>query len=144
MLTFSFQVYERDVPNPGFTLPNGVFIPPGTVIGLNPYVTGRNTSVFGPDAESFRPERWLRLSDEDTETWNARLRLQRSAADFAFGAGSRICLGRNLAIVESYKIVATLFNRYDMSFEGRDGGWEVKGGWLRVPKRLMIKLKVRE
>lgn len=130
--------YERYVPAEGLTLPNGVFIPPGTAVGLNPSILGRNTSVFGPDAEEFRPERWLRLPGEDDESYAARLRLQRTVVDLNFGAGSRICLGKNLGIVETYKILATLVNRYDIELEG-DGGWEVKGTWMRRPSRLMVK-----
>jgi len=30
-----------------------------TVIGVNPWVVHRGTAVFGEDAESFNPERWL-------------------------------------------------------------------------------------
>ncbi|KAK4454886.1 benzoate 4-monooxygenase [Podospora aff. communis PSN243] len=137
-------LYERHAPPSGLTLPNGVFIPGGSGVGLNPYITSRNASVFGADAEEFRPERWLQRPGEDVNAWNSRMRVQRSVADFTFGAGSRICLGRNLAIVESYKILATLLNRYDMRFEGPNGGYGLKGGWLRAPKRLMVGMKIRE
>jgi cytochrome P450 len=30
-----------------------------TIIGTNPWVLHRNQDVFGKDAASFRPERWL-------------------------------------------------------------------------------------
>ena len=30
-----------------------------TIVGVNPWVAHANTSVFGPDADEFRPERWL-------------------------------------------------------------------------------------
>ncbi|KAK4211556.1 Pisatin demethylase [Rhypophila decipiens] len=136
--------YERYVPSRGLTLPNGTVIPPGTAVGLNPYITSRNKSIFGPDADEFRPERWLQRKDETAEAWNARLRVQRSVVDLNFGAGARICLGRNLGIVETYKIVATIVNRYDLAFEGLDGGWAVEGAWVRRPKRLMVRLTVRE
>jgi len=137
------MLYERYAPAEGLTLPNGTFIPPGTVIGLNPYITGRNQSVFGPDADTFRPERWLKLPGEGVEEWNSRLRLQRSVVDLNFGAGSRICLGKNLGIVETYKIIAIMVNRYEMALDG-DGGWEVVGGWVRKPKALRMKMRVRD
>jgi len=60
-----------------------------------------------------------------------------------FGGGSRICLGKNLGIVELYKIVATLVNRYDIDLVG-NGGWELEGGWVRKPKRLMVRLDIRK
>ena len=34
-------------------------LPVGTRVSSNPYVVMRDTSVFGPDAAMFRPERWL-------------------------------------------------------------------------------------
>lgn len=30
-----------------------------TIVGVNPWVAHANTSVFGSDADEFRPERWL-------------------------------------------------------------------------------------
>ena len=30
-----------------------------TIVGVNPWVAHANTSVFGADADEFRPERWL-------------------------------------------------------------------------------------
>ncbi|EAT86510.2 hypothetical protein SNOG_06679 [Parastagonospora nodorum SN15] len=49
---------ERVVPDGGMTV-LGYFLPGGTVIGGSPYVVNRDTSMFGEDAEFWRPERWL-------------------------------------------------------------------------------------
>jgi cytochrome P450 len=38
---------------------HGKFIPEGTVIGVNCWVVNRDKSIFGQDADSFRPERWI-------------------------------------------------------------------------------------
>ncbi|KAJ5112538.1 benzoate 4-monooxygenase cytochrome P450, partial [Penicillium argentinense] len=50
---------ERVVPNAGFTLPDGRFVPEGTVVGMNPWVINNNEEVFGAETEKFVPERWL-------------------------------------------------------------------------------------
>ena len=34
-----------------------IFVPASTIVGLNPYVVARNTSVYGDDADVFRPAR---------------------------------------------------------------------------------------
>lgn len=108
-------ILERIVPSGGMTLPEGRFIAPGTKVGINPWVSSRNEEVFGKDADSFRPERWLQGADEDEEEFADRLKSMNSA-DFTFGSGNRQCTGRNMATVELHKIVSTIFSRYDVSF----------------------------
>ena len=73
---------ERVVPAGGFEI-DGFWLPEGTIIGANPWVMARDEKVFGPDAYSFRPERWLEASPEE-------LRLM-DRNDFSFGAGARTC-----------------------------------------------------
>jgi cytochrome P450 len=57
------MLMERFVPKGGVTL-DGVHLPAGTIVGINPWVAARDVSVYGPDAEEFRPERWLDTSPE--------------------------------------------------------------------------------
>jgi cytochrome P450 len=79
----------RVVPSTGFTLPSGQFLPPNTVIGLQPYTLHLNPAVF-PSPTEFLPERW----DDPTPE------MLRDA--IPFGLGSRACIARNLATVELY------------------------------------------
>lgn len=84
---------------PRYAPPGGVFIgrtwvSGKTEIAANPYVLHRNTEIFGLDADKFRPERWL----GDPE----QVRLMHKYF-FAFGYGSRRCLGKNIAMFESQK-----------------------------------------
>lgn len=51
-------ILERLVPRGGVTL-HGVYLPEGTVVGVNAWVLHRNKDVFGEDVHSFRPERWI-------------------------------------------------------------------------------------
>lgn len=43
------------------------FFPPGTIIGLNSWCAHYNEDVFGPDANQFRPERWIEAEKEGGE-----------------------------------------------------------------------------
>ena len=52
------QLLERVVPSGGATL-SGVWLPEGTIVGVNPWVPSRDKPVYGKDSNEFRPERWL-------------------------------------------------------------------------------------
>lgn len=108
-------MFERVVPDEGFTLPDGRFVPGGTIVGINPSVTNRDGGIFGEDVHSFRPERWLQADSESPEAFSNRSRRMRETCDFIFGAGGRICLGRNMALLETYKLMATLYSQFDVS-----------------------------
>lgn len=105
---------ERIVPKEGFTLPDGRYIPGGTLVGMNPWVIHRNEEVFGSDVETFRPERWLQLDDETEEAYEARKKKMKGS-NLAFGAGPRTCIGKFLSFLESYKLIGTLFGKFDVS-----------------------------
>ncbi|ORY13761.1 cytochrome P450 [Clohesyomyces aquaticus] len=74
------------VPHGGWSLDHTYF-PPGTIVGCSAYELHMNPHVF-PDPRSFKPERWLESRDEMSKHW------------FAFGAGPRACIARNLATLE--------------------------------------------
>lgn len=134
---------ERWVPAGGLTLPGGGgYVPKGAVVGMNAYVVGRNKGVWGQDADEFRPERWLRAEGESEEGFKARLQ-RMNAADLTFGGGSRVCSGRNLALVEVYKVVATLVNRYEIELEDPNREWEVLCRWFTRQKGLVTKMSLR-
>src|SRR2546429_661177 len=54
---------QKTVPKGGDTL-NGKYIPEGTDIGYCAWGLHRNKDIFGEDADSFRPERWLEVNEE--------------------------------------------------------------------------------
>lgn len=109
------MILERVVPDEGFTLPDGRYIPAGTKVGINPFVTNRDNGVFGEDADSFNPDRWLKGAGENVEAYESRLRRMKDTSDFTFGGGGRICMGRYLAMLEIYKFIATLYSLFDVS-----------------------------
>lgn len=88
-------ILPRYVSQGGLNL-YGTFAPAGTEIGANAYVTNRNKDVFGDDADDFRPERWL----EDTQK-----EANMEKYMFSWGYGARICLGRHIAQLETYKLL---------------------------------------
>ena len=135
---------ERYVPPGGFQLKDGRFIPEGAAVGINPYVLARNEEVWGADAHLFRPERWLRdRAGGETEA-SFRLRLQRmNDADLSFGAGSRVCIGKNLGLVQVYKVVATIATLYDIQLAEPEKEWTVTNSWFPRQKGLDVRISRR-
>ncbi|KAF8305156.1 cytochrome P450 [Clavulina sp. PMI_390] len=95
-------------------LAGGHFIPPGTEIGASPWTFHRAKDVFGEDAETFRPERWIGISDEE------RARMEKN--NLVFGSGSKICIGRNVSIMEMTKSLPSLLLKFKFSFTTRGPG----------------------
>ena len=133
---------ERIVPEEGLTLPDGRFIPAGTIVGMNAWVVHGDRNVFGQDADSFRPERWLREEGESEEEFKMRLKNMKDA-DLTFGAGNRVCLGKNVSMLEIYKIVATLLLKYEMEFVDPKKEWQVQNSWFVRQSGIDVNLKKR-
>lgn len=105
---------ERIVPADGLQLPNGgPFLPAGTIVGANPWIIHRH-SIFGKDVESFIPERWLQAKTESDTEFKAR-KQQMLRATFTFGAGPRTCIGKNISLLEIYKLIPSLLLTYQVS-----------------------------
>ncbi|OGE47485.1 hypothetical protein PENARI_c043G07611 [Penicillium arizonense] len=115
VITESFRMHpavglllERVTPPQGATI-CGEYVPGGTVVGCNAWVIHQNKEVFGPDADVYRPERWLESEGADP----ARLSRMRQSM-FQFGAGSRTCIGRNISLMETYKMIPTFLRKFEV------------------------------
>ena len=95
---------ERIVPAQGINI-CGKFIPGGTIVGCNAWTVHRD-NLFGPHPEQFRPKRWLEASVEQK-------RLMENAL-LTFGAGSHTCIGKNISLLEMYKLVPALLMRFEV------------------------------
>ncbi|CAI6332903.1 unnamed protein product [Periconia digitata] len=90
----------------------GTPVPGGTQIGANIPGVMLSESVFGADAECFRPERWLEAAQEPDGQSLGRMK---STLDLVFGAGKFHCVGTTIAFMEVRKLFAELMRRFDFS-----------------------------
>lgn len=116
-------------PGPGITILNTHF-PPGVVLSVPAYTIHHSTAIWGPDAETFRPERWETVTEEQKQAF------------IPFSYGPRACVGRNVAEMELCLIVAMVFRRYE--FELRQGEMETREGFLRKPLGLEVGMRRRK
>ncbi|KAG9768428.1 cytochrome P450, partial [Aureobasidium melanogenum] len=83
---------------------NGVRIPTKVAVYQNAQAVNHDPTAYGPDAEEFRPERWLEE--------NAEFKVG-APYHYSFGAGSRMCT----AVALSNRILYALFLRLILHFE---------------------------
>ncbi|CEJ86197.1 hypothetical protein VHEMI04036 [[Torrubiella] hemipterigena] len=112
---------ERVVPPHGAMI-CGEHIRGGTIVGCNPWVIHRCREVFGDDADDFRPERWQLANDEELK--------KMKAAMFQFGAGPRTCIGKNISLMEIYKVVPTFLRSFTVEMAQPDADWMTYNAWF--------------
>ncbi|EFX01133.1 benzoate 4-monooxygenase cytochrome p450 [Grosmannia clavigera kw1407] len=91
---------------------DGVHIPAGTVVSMDPYTLHRNPAVF-QDPLAFRPERWLGEFGDVSEMrrWF-----------WAFSSGGRMCIGMHLAIAEMTMLLSAIYRKYSTKLHARQEG----------------------
>lgn len=113
--------------------------PANTVISVSLPLVLSDPSIWGEDAEVFRPERWLGKENEGgrLDEWLV-----------SFSQGTRVCPGLEIAWVEMRLLLAYVFRRFEVSIDEeakvtdddimtyRDGGTGISKFWCqRLPVR---------
>ncbi|KAL1888639.1 hypothetical protein Sste5346_009431 [Sporothrix stenoceras] len=145
---------ERIVPAGGTEIA-GRFIPGGTIVGCSAWVLHHNKDVFGEDTDAFRPERWLvdeakvaaakkgQAQTEEREREEQRIK-EMNGMMLQFGMGSRTCIGKNISLLEIYKVVPSLLRRFEIDFVDPKQEWKLINAWFVKQINFWTKFKVRE
>ncbi|RWV90397.1 hypothetical protein GW17_00047407 [Ensete ventricosum] len=90
-------------------LPDGTFLRKGTRMTYHSYAMGRMEELWGSDYAEFRPERWLRHGQFVPE----------SPFKYpVFQGGLRVCLGKEMALMEMKSVVASVIRDFDVDVLG--------------------------
>ncbi len=120
---------ESEVLNPVEL--GGYHLPKGLKLLFSPFIIHRDPRFY-PEAETFKPERWLNpVADEPNP----------NHAYFPFGGGPRLCLGTNFAIVELMVVTATIARKYMIRVKNPQVELDCRATLL--PKHLKAQLKPR-
>ncbi|KAF3802730.1 Cytochrome P450 monooxygenase gsfF [Colletotrichum gloeosporioides] len=123
----------RIVPPQGMTL-CGQFIPGGYVVGINAAVLHFDKKVFGADAESFNPDRWM---DQSRANYMDKFMM-------AFGGGTRTCLGKNIALIELHKLTPQLVWNYRFEFyDQAKTQWHTRNTFFARQEGVIARVKRR-
>ena len=128
-------VLPRTVP-PGGRVVAGEKFAAGTKLGVHGWTVQRDASVFGADADAFRPERFLDASEEQAKA------MERSS--LVFGAGNRVCIGANISKLEMQKLIPTLLRNFEFEYAGdMKKEWNVVCHWFTLQESLECYIRPR-
>lgn len=82
----------------------GVVIPKGTTVLMQPAIIQKNPTIWGADCDEFRPDRWdeIEPGSEAAHPW----------AFAAFSHGPRICIGRAFSMLEFKILLIEVVSRF--------------------------------
>ncbi|KAL8140565.1 hypothetical protein V2J09_006586 [Rumex salicifolius] len=101
-------------------LPDGTKVAKGTRVTYHTYAMGRMEEIWGKDCLEFKPERWLKKNKRNdvVSFWFSC----ESAYKYpVFQAGVRVCLGKELAIMQIKIVALSLFRRFRFPVAGGGG-----------------------
>ncbi|CAA7269376.1 unnamed protein product [Cyclocybe aegerita] len=90
---------------------DGVLVPEGTLFYVPIRVINTWKEVWGPDAEEFKPSRWLNLPPKYNPAFST----------LSFIAGPHACIGKTMAIIEMKAVLGALITHFEFSpaYEGQ-------------------------
>jgi cytochrome P450 len=92
-------------------------IPKGTMLMIPPIATNLNTRIWGDDAATFSPDRWLKAKPANRSTTGGGGGGQQTCSIMTFGHGPQGCPGRSLARLRLMCMAAAFVNEYEVSLE---------------------------
>lgn len=108
-------------------------IPKGALVVISPYLLHRHETLWQAP-EQFRPERFLPGAREAVSRY----------AYLPFGAGPRVCIGQQFAMVEAVIVLAALLRRLRFDYAGAEAPMPVQRITLRPGHGMPMRVTVRQ
>ena len=108
------------------TLPDGTSLPSSSIIVWCIWALNRSSQMYGSDAGSFRPERWLNPSTGEFSP--------KTAFEFpVFNGGPRACLGKKMAELMGVWVIINLVREFNFEEVGDGEKERVSQNSLTLP-----------
>ncbi|KAH8203647.1 hypothetical protein TruAng_002177 [Truncatella angustata] len=136
---------ERIVPPQGAEIA-GHLVKGGTIVGCSAWIIHRRPEIWGEDVDTYRPERWLvdeSLSGLARDEEEKKIK-EMNGMMFQFGMGSRTCIGKNISLLEIYKLVPSLLRRFELRFKDPNEEWELVNAWFVKQNNFQAMFEPRE
>ena len=117
-----------------------VHIPKGTRIYISPWAINRTPEIWGPDAQTFSPDRWI---DAETGKPNNTGGVSSNYCNMTFLHGPRSCIGERFAKSELRTLIAVFCGMLEMKMADPNEVPEPAGAITTKPRNGMrLRLKV--
>lgn len=117
----------------------GQYVPKGTKIQLSPWALNTATSLWGPDADKFNPDRWMGPGKANSGG------AESNYAFLTFLHGPRSCIGQAFAKAEFACLLAAVVGRFEIKNADEDFKLEIKGEITSKPRHgLNVRIKPLE
>jgi cytochrome P450 len=128
------QLMERVVPPEGATIA-GEFVPGGTIVSSNAWIVQRHKPTYGADVDTYRPERWLECDSQQLSAMNRAL--------LVWGAGAHTCIGKNIGLLELYKVVPSILRMFTVEAVNPGATLKIYNIGEAEPYDFYVRLKPR-
>uniref|UniRef100_A0ACD5UBW8 Uncharacterized protein n=1 Tax=Avena sativa TaxID=4498 RepID=A0ACD5UBW8_AVESA len=118
-------------------MPSGHEVHAGDTLFISLHSMGRMEGVWGKDCLEYNPDRWL---SEDGQ----KLRYVPSHKFLAFNSGPRMCLGKDIALMQMKTVVAAVVWNFDVELVQGQRIEPKPSCILQMKNGLMLKIKKRE
>jgi cytochrome P450 len=88
------------------------------------------------DVDTFRPERWIEASPDKLKEMKGTM--------LQFGAGARTCIGKNISLLEIYKLVPSFLRRFEIELEHPGAEWKTHNAWFVTQKNFDTRFRPRK
>ncbi|KAI0739194.1 cytochrome P450 [Daedaleopsis nitida] len=103
---------------------NELIVPSGTMVWVNVYGLNHDKDIWGPDADEWKPERWLAPLPPSVADAHIPSIFANTST---FLAGSRSCIGYNMALTELRIALAHLVMAFDFTPSRKEIIWRLGG-----------------
>ncbi|OEL32287.1 Alkane hydroxylase MAH1 [Dichanthelium oligosanthes] len=117
-------------------MPSGHGVRAGDTVLISLYAMARMEPVWGDDCQEYRPERWL--SDD-----GSKLQYVPSHKFLTFSSGPRMCLGKDIGVMQLKTAVANVAWNFDVELVERHPVEPKLSCILQMKNGLMMKVKKR-
>lgn len=114
----------------------GQYVPKGTKVVLSPWAVNTSTSLWGPDADKFNPDRWMGPGKANSGG------AESNYAFMTFLHGPRSCIGQAFAKSEFACLLAGVVGRFEIKLADEDFKLDIKGSITAKPRNgLKVRIK---